>query len=68
MSIARAADFAMTGEHHVRVADQTVVIYRDPENGWWYEQRGSKVHFSQCVIGFNKKEALATIHQNYAAK
>jgi len=62
----RNADFSTTGEHTVTIGDSSFTIYRDPSNGWWYEMVSGK-HFSQCVIGFTKKEAIKALEERVAA-
>ena len=61
----RNADFSTTGNYTVTIGEQTHTIFRDPENGWWYEDVSGK-HFSQCVVGFNKKEAIQTLEDRVA--
>lgn len=56
----RSKDFAMTGEYNVIIGEQSFAMYRDRENGWWYEANTGK-HFSQCVLGFTKSEALTAL-------
>jgi hypothetical protein len=56
----RALDFTLTGEYIVTIGATTVTMFRDRENGWWYEANTNK-HYSQCVLGFSKTEALMKI-------
>jgi len=62
----RNADFSTTGEYTVTIGERQHTIYRDPENGWWYEQVSGK-HFSQCVLGFTKKEAIQALEARVVA-
>jgi hypothetical protein len=64
MMIARSEDFATSGEYQVSINGTTHIISRDPSNGWWYEDLSGK-HFSECVIGFNKREALAQMYAKH---
>lgn len=56
--IKRSDDFQTSGEYDVTFPNGSKTkIYRDPENGWWYEANTGK-HHSKSVIGFNKAEAI----------
>lgn len=59
VTVKRASNFRDTGEYEVSNGQQTVNIFRDPENGWWYFTEPANVHFSQRVAGFKKTEAVA---------
>lgn len=61
----RNADFSTTGEYTVTIGERNHTIFRDPENGWWYEVVSGK-HFSECVIGFTKTAAIQTLESRAA--
>lgn len=63
-TISRSPNFAENGEYNVTIGNNTRVMFRDPESGWWYENRAG-VHFSQTVLGFNRQEAIAKLEQLY---
>jgi hypothetical protein len=54
--VKRAPNFETEGLYDVEIGPHKTRIFRDPENGIWYEEGGS--HFSERLLGFNKKEAL----------
>ena len=62
----RAADFATSGSYTVETAAGTRVIYRDPENREWYEQRGTE-RWTTCWLGSTKVEALTKLAALYGA-
>lgn len=56
--VKRADDYADTGNYDVIALDgKTYQIYRDRENGWWYQANTGR-HFSEDVVGFSKEEAV----------
>jgi hypothetical protein len=67
--VARAKDFETTGIYDVTLKNGTKhQMFRDPENGWWYRQEApgeKQIHHSERVIGFNKKEAIARLEENF---
>lgn len=56
----RSKDFYETHEYIVTLGAHSAVIYRDTENGMWYELV-SGMHFSECFLGFTKAEAIAKV-------
>jgi len=64
-SVKRASDFKETGHYDVTVAGETRQIYRDPENGWWYQSPtgvpSGENHFIYLTLGFNKNEAVERV-------
>lgn len=44
------------GAYDLTHGDRSVRVYRDPDNGYWYAD--SPGHFSDNVVGFNKKELV----------
>jgi hypothetical protein len=61
----RAADFRDTGTYKVKSGTKVVRMFRDPENGWWYEDAAG--HHSERCLGFTKEEALEKILEKYGA-
>lgn len=57
--VSRSADFKTTGNYDVEHNGTVRKIYRNPENGWWYEDKAG--HHSRNVLGFTKKEAIDAI-------
>lgn len=61
LSVKRAPNFEQEGEYEVSLASGAKrYIYRDPENGMWYEARTGKF-FTQAFLGFTKKDALEAL-------
>jgi hypothetical protein len=56
----RAPNFAESGDYQVATGDGVKVIYRDPDDRYWYESR-SLEHYSSCFLAFTKLEALARL-------
>jgi len=60
--VKRASDFATDGNYDVTIGDEKYRMYRNPENGWWYETdrkvNGGQPYPYDGLIGFNKQEAL----------
>jgi hypothetical protein len=65
--VKRAADFKESGEYEVTTPDGTARIYRNPEDGFWY-QANQGVHFSRSRVGFNKQEAIEAIAEKLKAR
>jgi hypothetical protein len=59
VQLKRAKSFQEFGHYEVLIDGQAKhLVYRSPDDGWWYEDIPGK-HFSECVVGFNKKDVLA---------
>lgn len=58
--VTRAENFATDGNYNVEFPDgKKGQVYRDPENGWWYETGDSgKGGTPPLPVGFNKAEAI----------
>jgi hypothetical protein len=53
------------GEYHVHInGEHKHTMFREPSNGWWHESVPGK-HFSQTVLGFNRKEAEDTLAKKH---
>lgn len=63
----RSVEFEDFGTYDVVMPDgRTAVISRDVGGtGWWYIS-WSGLHYSQCMLGFSKKEALENLEQKIA--
>jgi hypothetical protein len=67
VTVTRCKDFAMTGNYSVSVNGKSIaVIYRDPSNGYWYEDKFSTSPYPY-VLGFNKAEAIADVVKRITA-
>lgn len=64
LTVKRAKDFSTTGNYDVHINGVHFIIYRDPENGWWYQDIPLK-HFSECCVGFTKAEALERLTEKH---
>lgn len=60
--IKRAADFQSSGNYDVQIGKLKTQIYRDPENGMWYENIPGK-HFSETWLGYTKEDVLEKLNK-----